>query len=149
MAFQVVLDTNVLDAALRPRRGASFQIVRLIGRDAFGVHLSVPLALEYEAVLVRHRVALGLSAAEVRAFVGFLCSAATPHEIHYLWRPMLRDPDDEMAAELAVKARADYVVTHNVRDFAPLASRFAVGVVTPGAFLHLLRRAGLAEPPSP
>ena len=139
--LDIVLDTNVLDAALRSTRGASHQIVRRIGTGAFRLHLSVPLAFEIESVLLRHRAALGLSDAEVTGFVDYLCAVATPHDIHYLWRPLLRDPGDEMVAELAVAARADHVVTHNVRDFGPLADRFGVAVTTPGAFLHLLRDA--------
>ena len=139
MSLQIVLDTNVLDAALRSRRGASFQIVRRIGRGTFGLHLSVPLALEYEAVLLRHQADLGLSADQVTGFVDYLCAQATPHDIHYLWRPLLRDPGDEMVAELAVAARAQHVVTHNVRDFGPLADGFGIAVTTPGAFLRLLR----------
>lgn len=138
MSLHVVLDTNVLDAALRSGRGASHQLIRRIGRGDFVLHLSVPLALEYEAVLVCHREALSLTAAEVAAFVDYLCSVAQPHDIHYLWRPLLRDPSDEMVAELAITAGVDHVVTHNVRDFGPLAERFGVAVTTPGAFLRLL-----------
>ena len=137
--LDIVLDTNVLDSALRSDRGASFQVVRRIGGGAFALHLSVPLALEYESVLLRHRVALGLTDAEVTRFVDYVCSVARPHDIHFLWRPLLRDPGDEMVAELAVAAGADHVVTHNVRDFGPLAERFGVAVTTPGAFLRLLR----------
>ena len=139
MSLQIVLDTNVLDAALRSDTGASHQVVRRIGRGAFDLHLSVPLALEYESVLLRHREALSLSDGEITAFVDYLCGVATPHDIHYLWRPLLRDPGDEMVAELAVAAGAQHVVTHNVRDFGPLAERFGVAVTTPGAFLRLLR----------
>lgn len=138
MPLQIVLDTNVIDAALRSRRGASFEMVRRIGGVAFETNLSVPLALEYEAVLLRHQDALGLSTSEAFAFVDYLCSVANLHDIHFLWRPLLRDPKDEMVAELAVKARADYLVTYNLRDFGPLGDRFGVAVVTPGAFLRLL-----------
>ena len=133
--LDIVLDTNVLDSALRSDRGASFQVVRRIGGGAFALHLSVPLALEYESVLLRHRAALGLTDAEVARFVDYVCSVARPHDIHFLWRPLLRDP----SAELAVAAGADHVVTHNVRDFGPLAERFGVAVTTPGAFLRLLQ----------
>ncbi len=139
MPFQAVLDTNVIDSALRSRRGASFAVVQRVGKGDFGTNLSVPLALEYESVLLRHQADLGLSGLEVLAFVDYLCSTARLHDIHFLWRPLLRDPKDEMVADLVVKAQADYLVTHNVRDFGPLDERIAVEVVTPGAFLRLLR----------
>lgn len=139
MLPQLVLDTNVLDSALRSADGASFQVVRQIGQGRFDLHLSVPLALEYESVLLRHEAALGLDREQILGFVNYLCSVAHPHDIHFLWRPMLRDPDDEMVAELAIAAGADCVVTHNVRDFAALTARFGTPVVTPGAFLRSLQ----------
>lgn len=138
--IQVVLDTNVIDAALRSRSGASFEVVRRIGMGDFEINLSVPLALEYESILLRHRAELELSEPVVLAFVDFLCGVANLHEIHFLWRPMLNDPKDEMVADLAVKAGADFLVTHNLRDFGPLGALFDIPVVTPGAFLNRLRQ---------
>lgn len=44
--YQVVLDTNVLLAALRSRRGASHRLLRLVGDPRFRINLSVPLLLE-------------------------------------------------------------------------------------------------------
>ena len=49
----------------------------------------------------------------------------------------MRDADDDMIFELAVAARANFIVTHNVRDFAG-AERFGVGVLTPAGFLRKL-----------
>jgi predicted nucleic acid-binding protein len=48
-AWQIVIDTNVFLAALRSPRGASYQVLRLLGRGDFAIHLSVPLVLEYES----------------------------------------------------------------------------------------------------
>jgi predicted nucleic acid-binding protein len=53
MALRVVLDTNVLVAALRSRRGASFRLIELLRARTFEIAISVPLAVEYEAVLTR------------------------------------------------------------------------------------------------
>jgi len=47
---EIVLDTNVLVAALRSRQGASYQIVSLIGAGLFRSNISVAVALEYEEV---------------------------------------------------------------------------------------------------
>jgi hypothetical protein len=47
--YSVVLDTNVLVAALRSRRGASFALVSKVG-SAWLPLISVPLVLEYEAI---------------------------------------------------------------------------------------------------
>jgi predicted nucleic acid-binding protein len=55
-------------------------------------------------------------------------------EIFFLWRPYLRDPNDDLILELAVAAGCDAVVTHNTRDFVG-AERFGIDVLTPAAFL--------------
>jgi len=57
--------------------------------------------------------------------------------IHLLWRPQLRNPDDEMVLELAVAAGCDHIVTYNKKDFAE-ARRFGLRVTTPREFLKLL-----------
>ena len=135
--MRVVLDSNVLVSALRSRRGASFQLVTLLRAGRFEVALSVPLALEYEAVLRRHATELGLARDEADRLVDYLCDVGYRQTIHFLWRPTLTDPRDEFILELAVAANSNAIVTHNVRDFAG-ASRFAVQVMTPGDFLATL-----------
>jgi len=132
-----VLDRSVLVSALRSRRGASFQLVTLLREGRFEIALSVPLALEYEAVLLRHARELGLSQDEADGLVDYLCEVGYRQAIHFLWRPTLTDPRDEFILELAVAAGCEAIVTHNVRDFAG-ATRFAVDIITPGAFLASL-----------
>ena len=46
MKPHVVLDTNVLIAGLRSRRGASFALLELLAENAFEISVSVPLVLE-------------------------------------------------------------------------------------------------------
>jgi len=48
---RVVLDTNVLVAASRSRNGASFALLLALKNGQFTALASVPLMLEYEAVL--------------------------------------------------------------------------------------------------
>ena len=134
MGPSVVLDTNVLIAGLRSRNGASFQLLALIGEGAFELNVSVPLVLEYEEVAKRNARALGLTHADIDDVLDYLCAVAAHREIYFLWRPVLRDASDDMLLEVAVEAGCDFVVTHNVRDFAG-AERFGVQALTPGEFL--------------
>lgn len=134
---QVVIDTSVLVAAQRSRRGASSRLLSVVGDGPFDLHLSVALVLEYEAILMRYRQELGLTQDDVADVIDALCALSIAHEIHFQWRPALRDPDDEFVLELAVAARCDYIVTFNSRDFVG-AERFGVRVVTPSEFLKVL-----------
>ncbi len=131
---QIVIDTNVVVATQRSQRGASSLLLSLVGTGAFDIHLSVPLAFEYEAVLTRQRKEIGLTQEDVGSLVDALCALAVPHRIYFLWRPYLRDAADEHVLELAVAPRCD-VVTYNRSDFAG-AERFGVGVIDPRAFLQ-------------
>ncbi len=129
-----MLDSNVIVAAFRSRRGASFQVLQLLRDRRFEIALSVPLALEYEAVLLRHAEELGLSREDAVGFVSYLCKLAYKQEIHFLWRPALRDPADEFVLELAVAAECEAIVTHNRQDFRAV-TRFGIPMITPADFL--------------
>ena len=135
--YQVVVDTNVLIAALRSRRGASYRLLSLIGDGRWQVNLSVPLVLEYEDVAKRPNSGLTLSVGEIDDILDFICSEANLREIFYLWRPVLPDSKDDFILELAVESRCDFIVTFNVRDFAG-AEKFGIEVVTPQEFLRKL-----------
>jgi putative PIN family toxin of toxin-antitoxin system len=133
----IVIDTNVLIAALRSKRGASFKLLWLVGTQKFEIHDSVPLILEYEDIAQRFRVELGLSQEDISDLIDALCSQAHHHEIYFLWRPSLSDPNDEFILDLAVSAQCDYIVTHNLRDFKDV-EKFGIKVVTPGMFLKII-----------
>ena len=133
---KVVLDTNVLVAGLRSRRGASFQLLQGLTSKQFELCLTVPLAMEYEDVLRRPGL-LPLPVAAIDAVLDMVCAVAFKQDVHFLWRPQLRDPSDELVLEAAVNASADFLITHNLRDFVASA-RIALQVVTPGRFLKLL-----------
>ena len=132
---QAVLDTNMLVTALRSSRGASYKLISLLKAGRFEIHLSVPLAVEYEAVLEREREHLGLSRTEAGDFLDYLCRIAHLHEVYFLWRPFLPDPEDEMILDLAVSARCEYIVTYNKRDF-PGVDQFGLRAVTSKEFLR-------------
>jgi putative PIN family toxin of toxin-antitoxin system len=136
-----VLDTGALVAALRSRVGASWQLVDGTLARRLTLLLSVPLALEYEAVLIReeHRNLHGLSVQEVIELVNALVRVSESVEIRFLWRPLLSDPADDMLLETAVNGRADGLVTFNEADFSAAARSFAFEVLRPSEALRRLR----------
>ena len=131
--MKLAVDTDVLVATVRSRRGASRAWLRAILTREATLLLSVPLALQYEAVLTRqdHLAASGASRDEAIVLLNGLCAVCAPVEISFLWRPMLRDPNDEMVLEVAVNGRADWLLTFNDRDFAG-AERLGVRIGRPG-----------------
>ena len=72
---------------------------------------------------------MALGQNEVREFI--------TEKIFFLWRPFLRDPDDDLVLELAVEAGCAYIVTHNLRDFEGV-ERFGLRAVTPKRFLDII-----------
>ena len=135
MVPEIVLDTNVLVAALRSRLGASFRVLALVGRERFRINISVPLVLEYEAAAKAAAEKIGLDLEDIDAILDYLCRVGKQCPIFYLWRPILPDPKDDHVLEVAVEAGCDFIVTHNIRDFAG-SERFGIEVLTPGRFLQ-------------
>ncbi len=131
--MRLVLDTDVMAAAFRSDRGASRCLLVSALEGAFELLLSVPLIIEYEAVLTRpeHLVAIGLAAAEVNAVLDAVAKVAIPVAFRFLWRPRLKDPADEMVLETAVNGNADWLVTFNTRHLAHQAGDFGIRVLRP------------------
>ncbi|MBA2292636.1 MAG: putative toxin-antitoxin system toxin component, PIN family [Gemmatimonadales bacterium] len=134
MARRVVLDTNVLVAALRSQRGASAAVLRRVGTGQFEFCLSVALLLEYESVLKRRSTGITLSPAAIADILDYLAKVGQAQEIFFLWRPILPDSGDDHVLEVAVAGRCDTIVTFNRRDFRG-AEKFGLVVAPPAAFL--------------
>lgn len=137
-----MLDTDVVVAGMRSPGGASAAILRAARQPRVTLLASVPLAMEYEAVCheAEHRLASGLSEREVDVFLTVLIALAEPVHVHFLWRPQLRDPGDEMVLETAVNGRAGALVTFNVRDFGTVPSQFGVEVLLPREAIGRIKR---------
>src|ERR1700722_12312185 len=139
---RIVMDTSVIVAGLRSQlsarnrnlaRNAERQIVPLV---------TTALFLEYEDVLNRpeQRLATGMAKQDIVGFLAALASAAEPVDVHFMWRPQLADPADELVLETAVNGRASTIVTHNLRHFLPAARDFEIEVITPSAMLERMRK---------
>jgi putative PIN family toxin of toxin-antitoxin system len=141
--MRIVLDTSAVVAAMRSPTGASAALL-MQARKGKKVTLlaNVALALEYEAACRRaeHAVAAGLTMQEVGTFVDAVLAMVEPVESHFMWRPLLRDPADEMVLEAAVNGRAAAIVTFNLRDFGAAPLQFGVEVLTPAVTLRRIKR---------
>lgn len=138
--MRIVLDTTVIVAALRSDAGASRRLVVAALERRFQLLLSVPLIIEYEAVVTRreHLAAAGLKHAEVASVLDALAAVSEPVVPSFRWRPMLRDPNDDMVFEVAFNGRADLLATFNKRDFESLAAKWNVQTVSPAEALRFL-----------
>ena len=138
----MVLDTGVLVAALRSDRGASRQLLRGALDRSFDILASVPLIAEYEAVLTRseHLEASGLTAREVNEILDALVKLAVPVHLHFLWRPRLKDPGDEMVLATAVNGAADRLITFNMRHLAVAAHELGIRAALPRDLWREIRK---------
>jgi putative PIN family toxin of toxin-antitoxin system len=137
--LRAVLDTNILVAALRSPKGASSALLTRLSQDRFVLLGSVPLFLEYEAVLSRPEqlAGFGLPQAQIDVILDYLARLAYEVRLHHLWRPQLNDVADEMVLDTAINGRADVLVTFNGRHFSP-ASNFGIEVLQPRDALRRL-----------
>jgi predicted nucleic acid-binding protein len=136
--MRVVFDTSVLVAAARSRSGASRAPLSRLPDPGFQPVISVPVFVEYRAVLLRPENLLDRAAPQAEAFLDFLLSVNHLQEIFFHWRPALSDPDDDLIFELAVAANARYIITHNLRDFRGM-EKWGIGAVSPSNFLKQVK----------
>jgi putative PIN family toxin of toxin-antitoxin system len=139
---RLVLDTDTVVAAMRSPAGASASILRAARQERVTLLVNVALALENEAVCLRaeNRLDAGLSQRQAGIFLDAVLAMAEPVETHFVWRPQLRDPNDEMVLEAGVNGRADALVTFNRRDFGLIPLQFGVDVLLPREALERIRR---------
>lgn len=135
--LKIVIDTNVIVSALRSRNGASFKLLSLIDTELFSINLSVPLFLEYEAVTKREQHRFTLNDQDIEDILNYIAQTAEKREIFYLWRPYLKDPNDDLVLEVAVESASQYIISYNLRDFEGI-NRFGIEVITPKTLLERL-----------
>ena len=134
----IVIDTNVILSALKSRNGKSFELVSKIGDGSFECAVSVPLILEYEAVLKNYLDKNVFTDSDIEDFIDYICSVAIKTKIFYLWRPYLKDPFDDHVLELAINANAQAIITFNKKDFLE-ADNLGIKIQTPKEFLESLQ----------
>jgi putative PIN family toxin of toxin-antitoxin system len=133
--LQIILDTNILVAAFRSKRGAANLLLDKLKDSRWQANVSTALLLEYEDVLKRPAMNDFISEPDVDIFLDGFCSIAEFHDIFFLWRLLAKDPNDAFILELAVRADADFIITYNTKDF-PAAADFGIKLATPKEFLQ-------------
>lgn len=134
----IVLDTNVLVAgACRHESSLAYRVLLGVLQNEIPLMLTTAIALEYLDVLQRPRVMAltELSHGQSVDLVTDLLALSRHIQLHFSWRPNLRDESDNKFVEAAIHAAA-IVVTYNVShfllaDLSPLGWR----VMTPQEFV--------------
>jgi putative PIN family toxin of toxin-antitoxin system len=139
--LKLVLDTDVIVAAMRSPEGASSAILKAAVCKEVILVTSVALAIEYQAVCCRaeHVLAAGLNTHEAREFVQTAISLMEPITTYFLWRPQLNDPNDEMVLEAAVNGGVSVLVTFNKRHFGTVSNRFGIETLTPAEAIKRMK----------
>lgn len=127
---RIVLDTNVLYAGLYSSKGASFRVLQAIEESKLKIVISTTLLFEYEDILKRNQLVVGLSNREIEKILDYFCMQSEHQKIYFLWRPRLPDPKDDHLLELAIASGTKIIVTHNTKDFKR-AEEFGIRAITP------------------
>jgi putative PIN family toxin of toxin-antitoxin system len=142
--MKITLDTNIIYQALYSQSGASHAILRLIRAGEIQMALSIPVFEEYRDVLSRSKTQseLKLSEEEAEVVLDFIALIGVATPIRYLWRPNLRDENDNIFVELAVASGSEYLITRNIRDYTVGAElRFdSFRVMPPNEFMKEWRK---------
>ena len=136
--MRLVLDTCVLVAAFRSRRGASRKLLGLLADGRFELVATPALFFEYEDVLGRSEQirSHGYTPEQIGHFIETLAriTVLVPR-VHFQVKPQLKDANDEMVLEAAINGYADAIITFNLADFAPAAPDFGIEVARPGSII--------------
>jgi putative PIN family toxin of toxin-antitoxin system len=132
--MKVVMDTNVLFAVLKSRRGASYKLVSLLPSEKFSIAISVPLIIEYEDGLKRGKLSSDITEKDIGDFIDFFCYVGEHQDIFFLWRPFLTDPSDDLVLEVAVAGSCEAIITYNKRHFKNV-DKFGLKILDPREFL--------------
>lgn len=139
MPHRIVMDTNVLYAALRSRDGASFKILESIWNNQTTLVLGHTVLTEYEEILKREVSSIRLRFEEIDPFLDALSADAELFLINDFFPLRSDDPDDEAFIRLSLASNADFLVTHNIRHFSALAAAHGIKLLAPKDFLAIIK----------
>ncbi|MBF5038429.1 putative toxin-antitoxin system toxin component, PIN family [Methylophilus sp. 13] len=142
MTFNIVLDTNIMVAALQNEGSVAREILRLCLQGQIQPLIGAALFAEYEDVLNRELLFQGskLNQQERDMVLNGFLSVCKWSEVFYAWRPNLPDEADNHLIELAIAGQADFIVTRNLKDLTRGELIFnQLQIVGPEYFLKMIR----------
>ena len=139
----IVIDTNILVAALQKESNSARRILRLCLLGEYQAIIGAALFAEYEDVLGRDALfdkSVLHKLEREQVFNGFL-SMCKWCEVFYAWRPNLPDEADNHLIELAIAGQAQAIVTRNLRDLAQAELKFPnLQILNPEQFLQVFSK---------
>jgi len=78
------------------------------------------------------------SKADIQTFIDSMCLISNHQKINFMWRPFFKNGDDDMVLEVTFNAGADYIVTHNIKDFEGVEENFNIKICTTKEFLIII-----------
>ena len=137
--MKIVIDTNIFLSALFSKRGASNRLLIWLFQQKKKYNVvSNTLLTEYEDVLTRDKNMKqynDLTRNNIERFLDDICLISHHQKIYFLWRPFLKDSNDDMVLEVAANAKAKAIITFNPKDFKGVKEKFNIEILTPKEFL--------------
>jgi len=135
--MKIVIDTSVWISALIKKDSKARELLRLVFQAKLSVQMSEVLFREYEDVMQRKKIQdlTPLTLAEQNELFEAYLSTCKWNEIYYMWRPNLKDENDNFVVELAVASGAEAIITYNVKDFKGAELIFQHKIITPEDFI--------------
>jgi putative PIN family toxin of toxin-antitoxin system len=134
---RVILDTNVILAAMRSQSGASHRLLMTIGHAQWQSVVTPALMYEYEDVVRRPGNVPGLSAQDITDILDLIYRKSHRQMIWFSWRPASPDPGDDLVLDAAIAGGCDFVVSFNERHLRATRD-FGIEILTPAALLKLI-----------
>ena len=135
--MKIVIDTSVWISALITKDSKARELLRLVFQGKLYPQISEALFREYEDVMKRKKIQnlTPLSQEEQNEVFEAYLSTCEWNEIYYMWRPNLKDENDNFVVELAVASGAEAIITYNVKDFKSAELVFKHKIITPEDFI--------------
>ncbi len=136
-AMKIVIDTSVWISALIIKDSKARELLGLVFYAKLYPQMSEALFREYEDVMKRKKIQnlTPLSSLEQNELFEAYLSTCKWNEIYYMWRPNLKDENDNFVVELAVASGAEAIITYNIKDFKNAELIFNHKIISPEDFI--------------